>query len=181
MIKNDFFSDDDREVALAVVDLLMAYDVIGKPDAADDAPMTVRKIMRQLFPEINVRVTRGAYRMAIIFSHFVVKVPYASDAISATFIEAEYIGDRLRDPLLAPFFPQTELLIRVATPVLLQEKIDSVGTGDSRPHLFPVSLAYMLGIGFDMHANNFGFRKIGGKKYPVYVDCDTQYERTPSY
>ncbi len=176
MMKNEYFSNEQRQIAAELADLCYMLELRSEQDAG--------LFIDALFPEFEVKVAAGVYRIAFIFPDFVVKVPRVyfethEDAVEAMHKEARYISARLSDELLEPFFPQTEMQIgtRHFTPALLQERIRGIGTARYAERMFAESMAVALGIGFDMHGGNYGFRTIRGRRTPVFVDCDSKWEQ----
>lgn len=139
--------------------------------------------LKDLFGK-EVKVAAGAYRIAIIFPTFIVKVSHMSnrdpdDARWHMMREFEFISKARKNPLLQPFFPETKIVKHRKwwAVALLQERIQYIGSG--RPprknweyRNFWTSFEEALGISADMHEYNFGWRKVGKDYVPVYVDVD---------
>lgn len=139
--------------------------------------------LKDLFGK-EVKVAAGAYRIAIIFPTFIVKVSHMSNrspeyARYSMTREFEFISKARKNPLLQPFFPETKIVKhrRSGAVALLQERIQYIGSGrpprkDWQYRHFWTSFEQALGISADMHEYNFGWRKVGKDYVPVYVDVD---------
>lgn len=162
----------------------IAHEVLDLTNRLDLRDENEFNFFKELFGK-DVTVRTGAFRAAIMFPAFIVKVPHLSTEMNMLVAEAnmrtefQFLAKVLKNPLLQPFFPQTHLIRhpRSGGVALVQEKIQYVGWGvpprkDHRYREFWASFEEALGISTDMHEYNFGWRKVGKDYVPVYVDVE---------
>lgn len=161
----------------------IAHEVLDLTNKLDLRDETDFNFFKKLFGK-DVTVRTGAFRAAIMFPAFIVKVPHLSTQMDILVAEKDMVAEfrflakALKNPLLEPFFPQTHLIRhpRSGGVALLQEKIQYVGYGvpprGRECRKFWTSFDEALGISMDMHDYNFGWRTVGKEYVPVYVDVE---------
>lgn len=143
-------------------------------------------LIDQILKELGYKVkwvNSGIARTAFLLDEVVIKIPggrvYDSDRTKDMIEETQFIRKMRRHKKYGRHFPETTVVRHAGFVLQVQEKIPHVEGKLCFKYKDEVyELGMKLGID-DIHEGNYGWKGPRGKEYPVFIDVDFRYERSP--